>query len=176
MRIVALCCAGPGRCLEAFVVALNMSCDGNVWYTSTKELQLASLQFCVACRNVPTLHLAVKNTDVPARLWNDHAATEAYTGAKRLSTTRVPAFRPREVTWGQPAWFLSDICLVFAKVERFLVRQDTVLDDVVWPCSLKKLSFGESFDTPLRGRLHLRKSRSGKGSSGQSMVCCGQRR
>ncbi|CAN0340877.1 unnamed protein product, partial [Ectocarpus sp. 8 AP-2014] len=91
---------GPGRCSEAFVVALNTGCDGNVWYTSTKELQLASLQFCVACRNVPTLHLAVYNTHVPARLWNDHAATEARTGAKRPSTTRVPVFRPRGVTWG----------------------------------------------------------------------------
>ncbi|CAN0082040.1 unnamed protein product [Ectocarpus sp. 13 AM-2016] len=38
----------------------------------------------------------------------------------------------REVTWGRPAWLLLDTCLVFAKVKRFLVRRDTVVDGVVW--------------------------------------------
>ncbi|CAN0441526.1 unnamed protein product, partial [Ectocarpus sp. 12 AP-2014] len=51
----------PGRasssCLSALIVALNDTCDGTSWYTSTKELQLASLEFCTACRNYPTMHL-----------------------------------------------------------------------------------------------------------------------
>ncbi|CAN0304657.1 unnamed protein product, partial [Ectocarpus fasciculatus] len=34
--------AGPSRnsCLKAISVALNETCDGKRWYTSTKELQL----------------------------------------------------------------------------------------------------------------------------------------
>ncbi|CAM9963726.1 unnamed protein product, partial [Ectocarpus fasciculatus] len=37
---------GPSRnsCLKAISVALNETCDGKRWYTSTKELQLASLE------------------------------------------------------------------------------------------------------------------------------------
>ncbi|CAB1101868.1 unnamed protein product [Ectocarpus sp. CCAP 1310/34] len=44
------------RCLDAFIVALNQSCDGKKWYTSRADLQLASLAFCrlSACsRTVP---------------------------------------------------------------------------------------------------------------------------
>ncbi|CAM9976499.1 unnamed protein product, partial [Ectocarpus fasciculatus] len=44
------------RCLDAFTVALSHGCDEGQrrWYTSTSELQLASLDFCLECRNVTT--------------------------------------------------------------------------------------------------------------------------
>ncbi|CBJ26958.1 expressed unknown protein [Ectocarpus siliculosus] len=52
---------GRRKCLDAFIVALNQTCDGreNRWYASTLELQLVSLKFCGACRRFPTLHVRV---------------------------------------------------------------------------------------------------------------------
>ncbi|CAN0022129.1 unnamed protein product, partial [Ectocarpus sp. 6 AP-2014] len=53
----------PGPCgssgSRALILALNEMCDGKCWYTSTKELQQASLEFCIACRKYPTLRLRV---------------------------------------------------------------------------------------------------------------------
>ncbi|CAN0553692.1 unnamed protein product, partial [Ectocarpus sp. 8 AP-2014] len=53
--------SGRTRCLDAFIVALNQTCDGGEkrWYASTLELQLVSLEFCGACRHVPTLDVRV---------------------------------------------------------------------------------------------------------------------
>ncbi|CAM9797682.1 unnamed protein product, partial [Ectocarpus sp. 12 AP-2014] len=63
---IALCCGRywnlvRSKCLDAFIVALNQTCDGGKmrWYASTLELQLVSLEFCGACRRVPTLHVRV---------------------------------------------------------------------------------------------------------------------
>ncbi|CAM9717950.1 unnamed protein product, partial [Ectocarpus sp. 13 AM-2016] len=46
-------------CLKALTVALNKTCDGESWYTSTKELQLTSLKICMACRTASHVHLKV---------------------------------------------------------------------------------------------------------------------
>ncbi|CAM9691685.1 unnamed protein product, partial [Ectocarpus sp. 4 AP-2014] len=53
--------SGRPSCLDAFIVALNQTCDGGKrrWYASTLELQRVSLAFCGACRSVPTLHVRV---------------------------------------------------------------------------------------------------------------------
>ncbi|CAN0426918.1 unnamed protein product, partial [Ectocarpus sp. 12 AP-2014] len=83
-------------CLDALVVALNETCNGNSWYTSTEELQLASLEFCIACRNCPTVHLKVE-AHTPRRLL---AATDSPPPhPKRLFQTRVPRLRACRVTW-----------------------------------------------------------------------------
>ncbi|CAN0164398.1 unnamed protein product [Ectocarpus sp. 6 AP-2014] len=52
---VAMNLEGRRKCLDAFIVALNQTCDGreNRWYASTLELQLVSLKFCGACRRFP---------------------------------------------------------------------------------------------------------------------------
>eukprot|EP00903_Cladosiphon_okamuranus_P014849 g13750.t1 len=49
--------AGQGRCLDAFLAALGQASEGGekIWYVSTLQLQLASMEFCRACRSVPTL-------------------------------------------------------------------------------------------------------------------------
>ncbi|CAM9343479.1 unnamed protein product, partial [Laminaria digitata] len=43
---------GTGRCLQAVTIALNRACaqGEKIWFTSTLHLQLASLEFCRACR------------------------------------------------------------------------------------------------------------------------------
>lgn len=74
LTVVSVCpCAivppdpGLSRSLSAFTVALNLTCEEDQqWYTSTKELQLASRQFCTACREVATLHL--RNFQQPMHL------------------------------------------------------------------------------------------------------------
>lgn len=63
--------AGESRCLDAFFVALGQAFHGEqkYWYTSTLELQLASLEVCRACRCVPTLHVR-DNDSTPRSLWS----------------------------------------------------------------------------------------------------------
>ncbi|CAM9414703.1 unnamed protein product [Scytosiphon promiscuus] len=63
---------GESRCLDAFAVALSQAHarreEEGAWYTSTLELQLASVDFCRACRGVPTLHVRVLG-GTPPTLW-----------------------------------------------------------------------------------------------------------
>lgn len=54
-------------CLQAFNIALSGCYHGKRWYTSTLQLQLASLNYCIACRSVPTLHLLVDD-DTPRQM------------------------------------------------------------------------------------------------------------
>ncbi|CAM9581862.1 unnamed protein product, partial [Ectocarpus sp. 12 AP-2014] len=95
------CALGPRRnsCLKALTVALNETCNGKSWYTSTKELQLASLELCMTCRHHQTLHLTV-DAHTPRRLLA--AADAPSPHPKRLCGTRVPRLRARRVTWNVP--------------------------------------------------------------------------
>lgn len=98
--------AGAARCLDAFTVALNQACQGREkhWYVSTLELQLASLEFCKACRSVPTLHVSV-NDRTPVSLWSP---SKAHTGMKTSSSKKVRLFcrisvvRALRLTWQLP--------------------------------------------------------------------------
>ncbi|CAN0202173.1 unnamed protein product, partial [Ectocarpus sp. 8 AP-2014] len=58
------------RCLDAFIVALSQPRAGGnkQWYASTLQLQLASFDYCRACRRVPTL-LVRATRDSPYSLW-----------------------------------------------------------------------------------------------------------
>ena len=77
MLLLPLCLLVAGatddRCLEAFIVALNQTLDASAWFASTKQLQLTSLQFCVACRSVKTLRLTV-DSKIPRHLVDDDDA------------------------------------------------------------------------------------------------------
>ncbi|CAM9960933.1 unnamed protein product, partial [Ectocarpus sp. 12 AP-2014] len=96
------------RCLDAFVVALGQvyhAGEDRRWYTSTLELQLASLDFCRACRNVPTLRMRV-GEGTPSSLLNvlaeeqqkHPASSHQDRGSSRLPP--VPANRvKRVVSW-----------------------------------------------------------------------------
>lgn len=83
-----------------FTVALHQASEGQRWYTSTAQLQLASLQFCKACRSVPTLYMTV-DEGTPEHLW-DHSASQQRRASREWRRvrrlTRVPIFRPRGVT------------------------------------------------------------------------------
>ncbi|CAM9664373.1 unnamed protein product, partial [Ectocarpus fasciculatus] len=166
---------GPTRnsCLEALIVALNETCDGTSWYTSTKELQLTSLEFCIACRSYPTVHLNV-NEQTPRRLLASVDAPPPH--PKRLCWTRVPRLRARRVTWNMPTtaelrtpiFAMTDVdYLEFGmyfedsleavawpgrlKTIRFQLASEfnQPLELVKWPVSLQKISFGKDFNQPI---------------------------
>ncbi|CAN0022744.1 unnamed protein product [Ectocarpus sp. 6 AP-2014] len=83
-------------CLNALVVALNETCNGKSWYTSTKELQLASLEFCVACRNYQTLHLKV-DAQIPRRLLCKGRCPTSTPAAAMLDARATAKSAPRAV-------------------------------------------------------------------------------
>eukprot|EP00752_Nemacystus_decipiens_P003613 g3330.t1 len=158
--------AGRSRCLDAFRTALTECGDVREWYTSTTQLQLASYDLCVACRTVPTLHLAVGG-GMPARLRQRNAA----------AGSRLPAFRPRGITWNLPTSALNGSDPVFSEVkvlvlghglglvgkgfnrwvdelslpprlEKLVLSQfyDRPIHKVSWPESLREITFGEGFN------------------------------
>ncbi|CAN0024580.1 unnamed protein product [Ectocarpus fasciculatus] len=165
---------GPTRtsCLNALIVSLNETCDGKIWYTSTKELQLVSLEFCVACRSYQTVHLKI-DSRIPRRLLAAAAAPPPH--PTRLFGTRVPRLRARRVTWNMrtavelktPLFALTDVdCLEFGKKFEgsleavawpqrlktiaffYRSRFNEPIDLVKWPASLQRLVFGGSFNRP----------------------------
>ncbi|CAM9697055.1 unnamed protein product, partial [Ectocarpus sp. 12 AP-2014] len=134
---------GPSgnSCLNALIVALNETCDGKSWYTSTKELQLASLEFCIACRNYQTVQLKI-DAQIPRRLLAAAGAPPAH--PKRLCRTRVPLLRARRVSWNMrtaaelrnPIFAMTDAdCLEFGRVF------NGSLEAVAWPLQLKTIEF-----------------------------------
>ena len=79
----------PSLCLDAFAVALlHGTYDGNQWYASTKNVQLASLRFCGLCRRgaPSTLHLRVDG-GTPRRLWAGDSAAAAAVDADAAVTS-----------------------------------------------------------------------------------------
>lgn len=85
---------GP-KGLDAFSIVLTHA-GSSEWYTSTLNLQLASLQLCVLCRSVSRLRMAVSNV-VPFRVCKDVPAR----------STRIPALRLRQLTWRLPEWEIT---------------------------------------------------------------------
>ncbi|CAB1103084.1 unnamed protein product [Ectocarpus sp. CCAP 1310/34] len=146
---------GPTRkfCLEALIVALNETCDGKSWYTSTKELQLASLDFCIACRNCQTVHLNV-DEQIPRRLLASADAPPPH--PKRLCWTRVPRLRSRRVTWNMPtAAKLRTPIFAMTDME-YLEFGDAFgdsLEAVPWPEHLRTMEFHH--DSPFDQTIEL---------------------
>ncbi|CAM9635072.1 unnamed protein product [Ectocarpus sp. 4 AP-2014] len=167
--------AGPTRdfCLDAVLISLNRMCDGKSWYTSTKELQLASLEFCIACRSYRAIHLTV-GAQIPRRLL---AAVDAPSPhPHRLCWTRVPRLRVRRVTWNMrtaamlrtPIFAISEVdCLEFGFAFKGSLEAvawprrlkaikfghccwfNMPINLVEWPASLQRLAFGKAFNQPI---------------------------
>lgn len=129
--------------------ALNECGDGSEWYTSTAQLQLVSYDFCVACRAVPTLHLAVDG-GMPVRL---KAA-----GGGAAGSSRLPAFRPRGITWNLPTAALNGKEPVFSDVKVLILGHGLGLvgkgfarwvDELSLPPALERLTFSQFYDRPI---------------------------
>ncbi|CAM9176705.1 unnamed protein product [Ectocarpus sp. 8 AP-2014] len=157
------------------MVVLGETWGGKSWYTTTKELQLASLELCIACRNYQTVHLNV-DAHIPRRLLA--AADAPPPHPKRLCGTRVPRLRARRVTWNMqtaaelrnPIFAMTDVdWLEFSGIfegsleaVEWPQRLKTIkfcetspfnqpIDLVKWPASLQDLDFGKRFNQPIEG-------------------------
>lgn len=141
------------KCLDVFTIALFQACGGEGWYVSTTQLQLTSLQFCMACRSSTTLHLTVDN-DTPHRLL---ACADSLSSSAALNlhcSARVPHFKARGVAWyRQSSAVLKSPVYCLTEAEFFIFDRDfhDTLDGVAWPRQLKRVEFGDDYDHEIEG-------------------------
>lgn len=107
--------AGRSLILDAIAITLEQRQVGQPWYTSTINLQLASLGVCTLCRNMAMLHVQIERR-TPPTLWVD--ATHSWApksplkhaigklamfasrkGASGRKNRRVSQVTPQSVTW-----------------------------------------------------------------------------
>jgi len=134
-------------------VAINQAGWGGEeksWYTSTLELQLASLEFCRACRNVSTLLVHV-DAATPRSLWAPDAGHSAQQESPTSNVlSRVPSVRALGVSWSR----CSVDHLQQMSTPKFLSFGQSFsepITEVGLPASLLQLSFGECFNQPVLG-------------------------
>ncbi|CAM9760169.1 unnamed protein product, partial [Laminaria digitata] len=143
---------GNGLCLEAFTVALNQACWGGdkSWYVSTMRLQLGSLDFCKACRAVATLHVQIRTKRTPRGIWPPRTspAQPPIAVVEPCVGSRVPVVKMLAATWKVHTEF-NDKRLSEDGEVLYYPSNMNVLDSVLWPISLRKLSFGDDFDQPI---------------------------
>lgn len=109
-----------------------------------KQLQLVSLQFCLACRASGAFHVIVNHRTLP---WLQ-AESPGSAVTKKAKSTRVPRMRPGKATWNLQGLFLVSlgdlcsnvVCLAFGN------RFNEPLDNVVWPRTLRRLELGDYFN------------------------------
>ncbi len=161
-RFAASLYPGNSRCLDAFIVALSQACEGpdRRWYASTLELQLASLDFCRACRSIPRLAVTVggRVCPTPKSLWISRDASKpSLFGYPFFSSSRVPGVRALRLKWS-----IQLTALVHHAAVELTARSDALelslgrffnqpVIGVLWPSSLQKLSFGHFFNQPIAG-------------------------
>ncbi|CAM9479145.1 unnamed protein product [Pylaiella littoralis] len=155
----AIATTGKSQCFDAFVVALRLArkTGDNRWYASTLELQLASVEFCRACRNVPVLNVRVEGK-TPRYLWDPSKSKSKPTAEKSKDPTssRVPLVRAIGLTWTLPTnalfkSFQEESQLVCVEKIKFDDEFDQPIAGVVWPASLRQISFGQQFNQSICG-------------------------
>ncbi|CAN0477722.1 unnamed protein product [Ectocarpus sp. 12 AP-2014] len=100
------------RCLDAFIVAFGQvyNTGERVWYTSALELQLASLDFCRACRNVPTLLRILLGEGTPGSLLNvlaEEQQEHPASSRQDRGSSRLPFMRANRVKMVLPDGMLA---------------------------------------------------------------------
>lgn len=163
----------PSKRLRAFRAVLGDTGDGKHWFSSTKQLQLASIHFCVECRNVRRQHLRVDD-DTPG--WLLGATGVPLRAPDRTFRSRVPRLRAREVTWKRnSAALLKNPLFALAEAESMTFgwsfddgpeaviwprrvgkvvlgeRLYHAIDCISWPESLQRLTLGCDFNQPIAG-------------------------
>ncbi|CAN0162699.1 unnamed protein product [Ectocarpus sp. 4 AP-2014] len=133
----------PSKRLRAFCAVLGDTIDGKHWFSSTKQLQLVSVDFCSECRSVRRQHLRVDD-DTPG--WLLGVAGVPLRAADKTFRSRVPRLRAREVTWKRSsAAMLKKPLFALAEAESmtFGWRFDDGPEAVIWPRRLGKVVLGE---------------------------------
>ncbi|CAM9537780.1 unnamed protein product, partial [Ectocarpus sp. 12 AP-2014] len=118
------------------------------------ELQLASLQFCLACRSAPTLRVIV-NDDSPIRLLIDSVTLKRYWHSKEPNRSRVPSVQYHALntmTWMMSPEFLKTGGEVLEHVRSLTIddEQNRAVIGAVYPPNLKVLRFGHSFNRSMK--------------------------
>lgn len=172
--------SGGSRCLDAVLVVLHQAHeaeegDGQIRrrYLSTLELQLVSLEFCMACRSIPTLHVRIV-PGAPPTLWTPRGNEARETPQRHsmrgrkssrclnvpdkeatFSPSRVPMVRAARLTWRLRA----QVLVKSGTMERWKGLEwmrlegggdSARLESVVWPPRLKRLVLDTSLETPAR--------------------------
>lgn len=130
------------RFLDVITVALNQMRGGEEWYTSTAQLQLASFEFCAACRSVTTLALTVDWYNVRSLV---DSIDSAPSDQKRKRVSGVPRLRARRVKWNlRSAVELRHTIYASADASIVEIGDDFEgrLQRIVWPHRLQTLEFG----------------------------------
>lgn len=97
-------------------MALNQPWDGRSgqsplpWFASTKELQLVSVLFCAACRDLPTLHLRVDATTPDRLLASEEEVAAGGAGAATAALASVEEGEAAAVAAAAPPAALAGAC------------------------------------------------------------------
>ncbi|CAM9772205.1 unnamed protein product [Ectocarpus fasciculatus] len=183
---------------------IKQACDGQGkrWYTSTLELQLVSLAFCVACRDVRSC-TCVLTAKRPPSLWSPRKSHTTSNKRSRevCTSSRVPAVQAFGLTWALPLEVLQQRAAMEPRsgsecqqrltgppsasrlrweiwsqnLKRLEFGSDMPLNTVSWPASLQQLSSGVCFNHQLwesRGRSAYRRYRSGMSSTSPLPKSC----
>lgn len=148
--------------LDALVIALNERRPSQKWYVSIANLQLVSLQLCIACRAVTTFNVQV-TTYTPRSLWmrssrRQDGATVKDHAKDGMMCSRVPPVRAVSALWDLPecpnsllegTGASSTVWSTSLQKLTFGYSYNRALDDVELPSSLRELAFGRYFDQPI---------------------------
>lgn len=144
---------------------------GKRWHVSTLQLQLASLEFCKACRSVPTSHVRVDDK-APRTMWaardyetQQHsrwqtprrptADSDCATDAKQVIPSRVPPVRAVSLLWtlGEKLWVESGATERWGGLELLRLSGGgcwSEVESLRWPQSLKALMLDIMLEKPAR--------------------------
>lgn len=140
---VVAACPGEGRCLDAFrAVLMSQTCEGGRerWFTSTRQLQLVSVELCRACRGVPDFKVHIEEK-TPRGVW---CTRQSQLPLNMPVSIRVPVLRAFHFTWDLPLdvlvenaaielWASSDVLCLRGSISA------ASLESVVWPRTLKRM-------------------------------------
>ncbi|CAM9806736.1 unnamed protein product, partial [Sphacelaria rigidula] len=141
-------------------VLLKQSLVGNKAYVSTTNLQVASMDLCISCREYSRMHVRVENGTPPSL----YAPTlelplcmtsDLYSTTKRArSKKRIPVIHALTVSWGMSSRLLSlhNSRLASAEYSLFRACFDGSLGHVVWSEKLKCVRFepGSRFNQSIK--------------------------
>lgn len=145
--------------LDALAIALDQAHQGGSkrWYASTLDLQLASLELCVARRAVSMLHVHIKG-DAPRSLWYPSTLTANPTPnkSKYPKPRQIPLVEAVSITCSVRSVLLDKVqvksWMVRVEELKFCDKFNQPIAGIVWPPSLQQF-FGCDFNQPISGVL-----------------------
>ncbi|CAN0379222.1 unnamed protein product, partial [Ectocarpus fasciculatus] len=131
--------------LAAIIVLINQTIGGEKPFVSTLQLQRVALDFCVACRQVPSLALRVRK--------------RALLHLQKVSNSpsRIPTLRPSSLRGKciKEALLLNNYSRIDCRRTSSITFRNTFDEPIVgfpWPCSSLRqlvLIFGDYFNQPI---------------------------